>query len=93
MYSEPTLSLAENLFLEHVCACSLVSDLLEIRHSASCMTKFLSLDVFARFLVNMHLMNNRVDGCKAAYVKITSREVLLVFVPKCHVIISHFPLK
>lgn len=54
VYSEHTLSLAENLFLEHVSACSLVSDLLEIRHSAPCMTKFLSLDVFARFLISMH---------------------------------------
>lgn len=50
------------------------------------------LDVFARFLINMHWMNNRVDGCKGVYAKITSREVLLVFIIKCHVIISHFPL-
>lgn len=60
VYSEHTLFLAENLFLEYVCACLLVSDLLEIRHSAPCMTKFLSLDVFARFLINI---SGQMEGC------------------------------
>lgn len=49
------------------------------------------LDGFARFLINMHWMN-RVDKCKGVYIKITSREELLVFFIKCHVIISYFPL-